>query len=335
MHQGARQMKISELGRYALSVSIAAAMLAGCGGSQPPIGASNGYRSSTGLKPASTGVLWVNSGHCGTGPFTGICLYSFPEGKYLGWVEYYAGSYPNNLCSDRQGNIYAPSEFGSYAEVLEYNGPSSVLSDGSNSPDGCAVDPTSGDLAVANTGYNNPGNVAIFADAHGDPKYYRAPNLFDYHFCTYDDRGNLYVSGANKSGLPGIAELARGTKKFVAVTVNKKIRSVGPIQWDGRDFALGYGDLYGDVIYRVVFSGLKGKVVGTTDLKNPSKGHKRIRPFWIQGDLIIASYLESEGVPIGIWNYRAGGTPIKIIRHGGHGEVREFRMLTVSATPAP
>jgi phospholipase C len=39
MHQGARQMKVWELSRYALCVSIAAALLAGCGGSQPPIGA--------------------------------------------------------------------------------------------------------------------------------------------------------------------------------------------------------------------------------------------------------------------------------------------------------
>jgi hypothetical protein len=31
-------MKVSDFSRYALSVSIAA-MLAGCGGSQPPIGA--------------------------------------------------------------------------------------------------------------------------------------------------------------------------------------------------------------------------------------------------------------------------------------------------------
>jgi hypothetical protein len=31
-------MKVSELGRYALCVNIAAAMLAGCGGSQPLIG---------------------------------------------------------------------------------------------------------------------------------------------------------------------------------------------------------------------------------------------------------------------------------------------------------
>jgi hypothetical protein len=32
-------MKISDFGRYALSSCVAATMLAGCGGSQPPIGA--------------------------------------------------------------------------------------------------------------------------------------------------------------------------------------------------------------------------------------------------------------------------------------------------------
>jgi hypothetical protein len=32
-------MKLAEFGRYALSIGFAAASLAGCGGSQPPIGA--------------------------------------------------------------------------------------------------------------------------------------------------------------------------------------------------------------------------------------------------------------------------------------------------------
>jgi hypothetical protein len=38
--RGARQMTISELSRYALTISVAAKVLAGCGGSRPPIGAS-------------------------------------------------------------------------------------------------------------------------------------------------------------------------------------------------------------------------------------------------------------------------------------------------------
>jgi hypothetical protein len=36
---GAKQVKVSDLSRFALSSCVAAAMLAGCGGSQPPIGA--------------------------------------------------------------------------------------------------------------------------------------------------------------------------------------------------------------------------------------------------------------------------------------------------------
>jgi hypothetical protein len=37
--RGAEQMKSLEFGRCALSIGVVAAMLAGCGGSQPPIGA--------------------------------------------------------------------------------------------------------------------------------------------------------------------------------------------------------------------------------------------------------------------------------------------------------
>jgi hypothetical protein len=42
--RGAKQMKSLNLGRYALSSCVAAAMLAGCGGSQTPIGAPGAMR---------------------------------------------------------------------------------------------------------------------------------------------------------------------------------------------------------------------------------------------------------------------------------------------------
>jgi hypothetical protein len=44
---GARQVKVSDFGRFALSTCVAAAMLAGCGGSQPPIGAPGAMQSHT------------------------------------------------------------------------------------------------------------------------------------------------------------------------------------------------------------------------------------------------------------------------------------------------
>jgi len=37
--RGARQMKSLDFGRLTLSMGVAAALLGGCGGSQPPIGA--------------------------------------------------------------------------------------------------------------------------------------------------------------------------------------------------------------------------------------------------------------------------------------------------------
>ena len=77
------------------------------------------------------------------------------------------------------------------------------------------------------------GNVVIFSHARGTPKTYRAPNLFDYAFCGYDDAGNLYVDGTNKSGAFELDERAVGSEHFGSIALDRTIRKAGPIQWDG------------------------------------------------------------------------------------------------------
>src|SRR5262249_10016849 len=41
--------------------------------------------------------LYVNAG-CGIPPASGICIFTFPHGKYVGWIEHYTGSAPYGLC---------------------------------------------------------------------------------------------------------------------------------------------------------------------------------------------------------------------------------------------
>ena len=256
------KMSILGFSRCALTSCVAATLLAGCGGAQPPgaMPQSNapqerpaaGRNSSHG--PANGDQLWADG--CVSRPFTGICTFSYPAGKYLGWLEDYSGGAPYNMCADRLGHVFVISGDGSGFSVLVYDqdgrGPR-VLRDRPNTwPSGCAVDPKTEDLAVANTAQEKrSGNVVIFSHARGTPKTYRAPNLFDYAFCGYDDAGNLYVDGTNKSGAFELDERAVGSEHFGSIALDRTIRKAGPIQWDGHHLAVGYGDKYGAAVLRV------------------------------------------------------------------------------------
>src|SRR5580704_12287809 len=101
----------SRFTRHALLSCAAAVLLASCGGSQPPIGApgalpqgnarqehiAGGTYSSRGSSNGDQ--LWADG--CVSRPFTGIRTFSYPAGKYLGWLEDYSGGAPYNMCADR------------------------------------------------------------------------------------------------------------------------------------------------------------------------------------------------------------------------------------------
>ena len=106
-------MRVLGFSRYALTSCVAAAMLTGCGGSQPPIGAPGAMpqtsaiatRSERGkswmLPGASSGDLIYATGGCG-----GTCVISYPDMKLV-------GDLPDSgvaICSDAQGNIFLPKD---------------------------------------------------------------------------------------------------------------------------------------------------------------------------------------------------------------------------------
>jgi DNA-binding beta-propeller fold protein YncE len=109
---------------------------------------------------------------------------------------------PLGECVDAAGDVYIAD----YSEkaLLEYAHGSAkplrrILDTGFH-PYGCAVDPATGNLAVANyedttySGYgDDTGNVAIYLGAKGNPVYY-ASNDGRVSSLGYDDRGNLLIA---------------------------------------------------------------------------------------------------------------------------------------------
>jgi hypothetical protein len=235
-----------------------------------------------------------------------VYVYSYPQGKLQGKLTGFVR--PSGLCVDKSGNVFITDLFA--YRILEYGHGGTkriaTLQDPYEDPGDCAVDPSTGNLAVANvsTPYSGPGDVGVYANARGTPKPYKDSEIIYYEFCGYDDRGNLYVDGM-KSGGFAFAELPSGATSLEEVTLNESISYPGAVQSVGTDVAVG--DYESNVIYQFRISGVTGKEVSVTHL------HKSSYPigFWIQGSTVIGPNDDSANLMF--WKYPSGGSPTKTI----------------------
>jgi hypothetical protein len=322
--------------RYSLSTCAAFLMLAACGGSQPPIGAPGAMpqnraitqhveRGGSWMLPEakSEDLVYVSS-------LDNVYVLSYPQLKEVGHLTD-AGGF--GLCSDTNGNVFAPSYYGGPV-IYEYaHGGTSPIArlaeDGDDAPVGCSVDPTTANLAVTNqNGSSCHGNIAIFAGAQGTPTVYCAPTIIGGYigFCGYDNAGNLYVDGqeGNNQGPFGFVELSKDSTTFMTISINKHINFPGQVQWD--DPYVTIEKEFPPKIFAVQISGSTGEVIGTTDLESPKRGAQS----WIQNKNILLPFGRHGGSSnVGSWRYPAGGGPTLVRAHFG----RSLAGVTVSVAP--
>ena len=103
-------MKVSGLGRYAFCVSIGVAMLAGCGGSQPPIGAPRAM-------PLSTDHT-QKSPDRNAGRGKGRVEFTYVANVYSNNVSAYAISASNGALTQVQGSPFAAG-YGPYGVAID------------------------------------------------------------------------------------------------------------------------------------------------------------------------------------------------------------------------
>ena len=267
-------MKSLGFSRYALTIGAASALLAACGGSQPPIGApgampqsgaivAHSKRSGPWAQKAAMGDLVYITGGCG-----GTCIVSYPDGAIVGQLDVGNGL-NSGVCSDSGGNVYVSNNSASRdSDVVEYAHGGSTPITTFNLPGGdaagCSIDPTTGNLAVmfAGSGYG----VAIFTTTSQTPQLFPAP--VDGFTCAYDPSGNLFVGGLKNGTNAALAELPKGASEFSQLTINKPIQGAGQVQWYGK--YLSYSSTFGGepFIYRLKISGTSADVVKTTRLRN-------------------------------------------------------------------
>jgi hypothetical protein len=282
--------------------ACAALLFAGCGA--PPQGASNGIggfvQSSGASQPAKKGsLLYVSSVLTGD-----VYVYSYATQQLVQTLTGF--TQPYGLCADKAGDVFIVNDGAS--EILEYahggSNPIATLADPNEYPEGCSIDPTTGNLAVTNFySTTGSGSVSVYAKAQGSPQMYSDPSMTNYRFCGYDSHGNLYVDGVNGSSAFVFAELPKGKTSFKNIAFAHPIGWPGGVQWDGKYIAVGDTDT--GTIYRT--NGTKGAVKGTTQLGNANY----VNQFWIEKGTLVAP--SQDGNAAGYYDYPAGGAPVTTI----------------------
>jgi hypothetical protein len=240
-----------------------------------------------------------------------VTVYSYPEGKQVGALENPEFYLPAGECVDQTGDVFI-TDLGAN-KIFEYRhgGTRAVqtLQSAIGDPNGCAVDPTTGNLAVSSIGRGTDGNVAIYSHAKGSPRTYLDAHIYQYYWCSYDPSGDLYVNGlSHKTGF-AVAELPKGGSSFIDISLSHKLEFPSGVQWDGKYLVLG--DQVGDSIYQFTISGSGATLAKTVVLDGASYVHQ----FWIDGRRLIAGDHGTDG-PVYFYDYPSGGEPTKTITKG-------------------
>jgi hypothetical protein len=177
-------------------------------------------------------------------------------------------------------------------------GPIKILIEPTGEAAGCAMDPSTGNLAATILG---AGDIVIFTDASGTGTTV-ADGLASSYFDGYDDKGDLFVDGITESDTYGVVEMAAGSSSFKAVTLSNTIEFPGGMQWDGKYVTLN--DQEAHVIYGYACSGTSCKLKRTVSLS----GSGDCVQTWIGKGDVFCPDAGNEGVEV--YKYPAGGSPI-------------------------
>lgn len=187
--------------RYALGISAAAALLAGCSGSQLPVG-------KPGAMPQSQ-VITTHADRSGSGMLQRPSTGGFSEYKVSGPLLYVT-NYTSNNVTVYPANAKDPA-------------PIATISDGLNSPNGDCLD-RQGTLYVTNDPASGPGWVSEYPLGKTTRSKVITNGMSTPAFCANDSKGNLWVTNI---GGPNATEYLYGSKKPRVVITKGMVYPVG------------------------------------------------------------------------------------------------------------
>lgn len=332
--------------RNALSL-LSVAIFAGCGGGQP----TSGIAPSAGIKNAANSAPLHQRGN---DTFVSIKAPKVRSDRHKSWVSPDTGrvrrllfisdvvtndvyifimpglalkgtltgfNEPQGMCSDAVGNIWITNT-GTY-QILEYSHTGrllNTLSDpGNYYPVGCAIDPATGNLAVANLEGPNglAGDILVYPGASGTPAVYTCPGLYRPYFLGYGPGGSLWVDGQNQSGIFALCGGGSPSGLSQIPLSGDTIYFPGLVQWDNAGSTWYVGDQYcghttAACIYPVSGSGVVGPAITLT---NYSGGYvcELVQGVIGQSNKFVAggdyNYCKNASPAVYRWPFPGGGSP--------------------------
>jgi hypothetical protein len=290
---------------------------------------------------SSRNLLYISSPADGR-----VYVYTYPGGKRVGAIS--GLDSPFGECSDAAGNVFvvayaSASEKSSLIYEYAHGGsqPVETLIDPGRGA-ACAVEPTTGNLAVSNSSdesnpYSGYGSVAVYDHAQGDPAMYYSSEQHPFRFCGYDNLGNLYLVAPSEkySNRFDFIELPQDSGSFQPIALKVELYDgyggfTPSVQWDGKYITVSSAAnaRTGPVtVYRLDVSGTTAQVVGATELSS-AKDHPPEGQTWIYPRTLIGVDLYRHNMSqISLWHYPKGGEPR---RSTGLGFLEEPYGLTLS-----
>lgn len=310
-------MNVLRLSRYALTTGAAAALVAGCGASGPPIGAPGTtlqarLTSPAYLRTATPAVsrdvlLYV------TDPSDNLVyMISLPTGKLVGKLTGF--NQPLTDCSDSAGNVYIVDSQDQQVRAYRHGAKSAfrVLGVRGYIPTGCSVDPATGDLAVASCCGSPNGSLAVFKNAQGSPTYYYRSGDGGYWDCAYDDSGDLFAS-VNNSRVYNfeVAELQKHSHRLASLTLRPRLAAneTPSLTWVGSALAIASDSP--SAIYQYAIKGTRAVRVHTTKISDA----KPFDMFYVltsgASKTLYATITNNSVVSIGVYKYPQGGRALQ------------------------
>lgn len=293
--------------RRMLWTIVIAALLAGCGQSLRTPDASAPIPGSAQRSSTSGPLLYVVAGP------RNIQILSLPDYtpvasiRDIGDIE--------GMCADSTGDVWVVNYRHGYPVVDEFahGGTASIAQIRPAhgwTLTGCAVDPTSGNLAALALNIYGGASVLIWPGAHkGTPLQY--PGLCcDPLFAVYDNDGNLYMSGAagGDDWYLVLGELAKGSTNFTAIKLNRQAYEPGEVQWDGTYVVVATARFRRTPqLYRVQVAGKVGHVVQSVSLDDLGVDSSRAIAFALYGNTAIGRAHRKNETFLAAWQYPGGG----------------------------
>jgi hypothetical protein len=155
--------------------------------------------------------------------------------------------------------------------------------------------------------------VEFFTKARGDAQQVKA--LYHTYFCTYDDKGNLFVDGFNNAGQRALIEFFKGQSTFTPLALEADAGWIGGLAWNGQNL------LMEDPIANKFEPSRPTNAIyvltivsnaATLDQVMPLEGALDVVDFALRGKTVIAPDVTNENV--GYYSYPQGGNPTKTLR---------------------